>query len=106
MEEELTRLKDEILESFKAQVGAEWDKMVDQDKALLEDLARDAARLHVKALTSDTDIDKEIAIVNASLVNMGVARILPAQKAFWNAVEHALVKIASTLVRAGIAALV
>ena len=105
MEDELTRLKDEILESFKQQVGAEWDKMVDQDKSLLEDLAKDAARLHVKALTSDSDIDKELAIVNASLANMGVARILPAQKAFWNAVENALVKIAATLVRAAIAAI-
>lgn len=107
--EELTKFGDEIIANFKQFVGDAWEKIGKEDMDLLKALARDAAMLHFKNLINqDPKLDVEIQIVNASLLNLGLAHYFPVKKTFvslfWQSVERAATMLVSALVTAAIAA--
>jgi len=106
VESELSKLKEDILDSFKSLVGDAWEQMKESDHRILKDAAQDAALLHLKSLHECCDLSREIRIVNATLLNLSIAKTLPVAKVFWRSVERAATLILSTLVKAGISALV
>lgn len=101
------KFQDEITQNFKEFVGDAWEKMTEIDKKLLADLAKDAAKLHLKNLTSGTDdLKREIIIINASLLNLTIATYMPVKKVFWQAVERAATLAISVLTKVAIGAIV
>lgn len=104
---DLEQFRADITQNFKDFVGEAWEKMTEIDKRLLADLAKDAAQLHLKNLTSGTDeLKHEIIIVNASLLNLTIATYMPVKKVFWQAVERAATLAASVLTKVAIGAIV
>jgi hypothetical protein len=103
---EEVKFQDEIVQNFKDLVGTTWDAMPEKEKKLLQALAKDAAKLHFKALTSSAPLDREIAIVNASLGNFTVAKYFSVKKVFWQAVERAATIAVQALVKAALGAVI
>ena len=99
------KLQDGIIAEFKKGVDDAWDKMTKEDMDLLKDLAKDAAKLQLKSLTSDEDLKKEIKIVNASLLNLTIAKYFPVKKVFWGSVKEAASFALSILMKAAAAAI-
>lgn len=103
---DLSKLRDSIVESFKDNIGQQWEKMTTEDVGLLKTLAEDAASLHLKNLLSDDKkLVAELRVVNASLLNMTVAKYLPIQKVFWSSLERAATLTLSVLIKAALAAI-
>ena len=105
MSEELIVFKDTIIENFKVQIGPAWEKLTKEDKDLLEGLAKDAAKLHWDNLCGK-EVGNEVKVVNASLMNLTIAKYLPVKNAFWKAVERAATVALTVLIRAALGAVV
>jgi|SRR3990172_503806 len=101
---DIQKLKNEIIENFVLHIGDAWKKASEHDKKLLEQCAKDAAKLHFKTLTSKEDLRKEILIVNASLANLSVAIYIQVNKIFWESVMRAATIVLTTFIRSAIAA--
>lgn len=98
-------LQDDIISSFKDSIGTAWDKLSKEDMVLLRELAKDAADLHLQYITNPSEcIDMEITIINASLMNLTVAKYFCVKKVFWASVKRAATLALSVLMRAALAA--
>ena len=108
----IKELKTSIVENFQAHLGNLWEEFTQQDISFVEEVAKDAANLQYLSLMgqSDETWQKEMAIINATLHNLTVARTAPIVSLFWRSVEIAgkqLVEIAvSTLIKAAVIAIV
>lgn len=102
---DVARLRAQIVENFQEHIGEAWEKMTNRDKKLLQDLAKDAAELHFRNLTSGTEeLEREIKIVNASLLNFTIAKYFPMKAIFWQSVERAATIALSSLMKVALGA--
>lgn len=100
------KLRDEIIANFHDYIGDAVDELTKADTLLLEQLATDAAKLTLMQLTGQPDIDREVAVVNASLANLSVAKYFKVQTIFWLAVKRAGEILISSLVKVALAAII
>ena len=105
MSEEVSDLKDEIVNNFLEHVGEAKDKFTNMDMNLLKELAADSAKLYYKSLTGDKSVEQEIKIVNASLLNLSIATYFPVKNIFWLSVQLAGTILLSALIKAALAAI-
>jgi hypothetical protein len=104
-DENLDKVKQEIITNFKDMIGKAWDTLSKKDKELLELCAKDAARLQFRGMMSNEDLNREIRIVNASLANLTVAKTMSIQRVFWLSMERAGKTLLTVVVRAAMASL-
>ncbi len=103
---DVTKLRNDIIASFKESIGEAWKDLSTADKKILEECAKDAAKLHFKSLTDKSpELDIEIKIVNASLSNLTVANRFNIKKVFWQSVQRAATLALSFLMKAALASL-
>jgi len=83
-------LKDRILEQFYLVIGEAKDQLHKEEIELLQDLAKDAAKITMKGVTDFEYQEKEMAFVNATLLNLSIAKYFDVKKVFWTAVQNAV----------------
>ena len=103
---DVKNLQDQIIEDFLAHIGDVQNELTDNDRELLKAVAKDAAELTIKVLKGDSDAEAELKIVNATIINLTIAKYFPVKDIFWTAVQRAGTVLLSALVRAAISAAV
>jgi len=100
---DVSNLQKQIIDGFMAQIGEAQKNLSELDKAMVKQVATDAAKLQARSVLKGEDVSKEIKIVNATLLNLTVAAYMPVKTAFWNAVQNAATVLTSVLVKAAMA---
>jgi len=101
----VSKLQAEIIQDFLLHIGPAKDEMTKEDLELIKLVAKDAATLTVKSLAG-ADTKTEIEIVNATIVNLTIAKYFPVKDIFWTAVQRAGITLIASLVKAAISAAV
>lgn len=92
-----------LLTKVKEQLGDIWDQVSEEDKSILEDIAKDSAKLLADAIFKGSDSFKlGQAHIQAQFANIAAPYAKKVQEAFWTQVGSILGTLTKSALKAAV----